>query len=316
MKQLDKATGQFKNVYVKALDSLPVGIVLEFPTTDSSKLPNGYMFCDGSAISRVDYSELFGLIGTKFGVGDGSTTFNLPDKAGLVSVGIKSSDTDFDTIGETGGSKELQSHRHELYGSPNEGHIQGEGYVSAAVGNSAFNSTAHTSYSGTGNSGNLQPYTVTNYIIKVKQTRPLAGNIANAYSESQTSAYSSEYANKAFGGKILWTNPNPTANFDAQTITLNSDDYDMYEILCSPGSGTTSIKTYVSSGRIPKGKNYVCQYVNLSGNTLKSRTATYVSDTQLSFTTGYDSGVTNPNITQGIGHLVPQYVIGYKTGLF
>jgi phage-related tail fiber protein len=44
--------------------------------------PNGWLWCDGSAVSRVDYSDLFAAIGTTFGVGDGSTTFNLPDLRG------------------------------------------------------------------------------------------------------------------------------------------------------------------------------------------------------------------------------------------
>jgi microcystin-dependent protein len=43
-----------------------------------SILPTGYLFCDGSAKSRVTYAALFGIIGTTFGNGDGSTTFNMP----------------------------------------------------------------------------------------------------------------------------------------------------------------------------------------------------------------------------------------------
>lgn len=45
-------------------------------------LPAGWLWCDGSALSRIDYAELFAKIGTKFGVGDGSTTFNIPDFTG------------------------------------------------------------------------------------------------------------------------------------------------------------------------------------------------------------------------------------------
>jgi len=41
-------------------------------------LPNGYLYCDGSAVSRTTYADLFAVIGTSYGVGDGSTTFNLP----------------------------------------------------------------------------------------------------------------------------------------------------------------------------------------------------------------------------------------------
>jgi microcystin-dependent protein len=41
--------------------------------------PNGLLLCDGSAISRTTYSDLFALIGVTYGSGDGTTTFNLPD---------------------------------------------------------------------------------------------------------------------------------------------------------------------------------------------------------------------------------------------
>ena len=68
------------------------------------------MICDGRAVSRSDYSELFAVIGTTYGSGDGSTTFNLPNLKGRVPVGKDSSQTEFDTIGETGGSKYIQDH--------------------------------------------------------------------------------------------------------------------------------------------------------------------------------------------------------------
>lgn len=49
--------------------------------------PSGWLFCDGSAVSRATYAELFNAIGTSFGPGDGSTTFDLPDMRGRVPVG-------------------------------------------------------------------------------------------------------------------------------------------------------------------------------------------------------------------------------------
>ena len=49
--------------------------------------PDGYFVCNGSAVNRIDYSELFAVIGTSFGEGDGSTTFNLPDLIGKVAYG-------------------------------------------------------------------------------------------------------------------------------------------------------------------------------------------------------------------------------------
>lgn len=66
-------------------------------------LPTNYVWADGSAISRTDYSELFEVIGTTYGTGDGTTTFNVPDLRRRHPI-MKDSD---DTIGTTGGSEEI-----------------------------------------------------------------------------------------------------------------------------------------------------------------------------------------------------------------
>lgn len=62
----------------------PPGIVLPYA---GSSAPAGYLMSDGSAVSRVTYSALFGAIGTTFGPGDGSTTFNLPALMGRAPMG-------------------------------------------------------------------------------------------------------------------------------------------------------------------------------------------------------------------------------------
>jgi phage-related tail fiber protein len=49
--------------------------------------PQGWLLCDGAAMSRTTYARLFGIIGTTFGVGDGSTTFNVPDMRESVPAG-------------------------------------------------------------------------------------------------------------------------------------------------------------------------------------------------------------------------------------
>lgn len=127
--------------------------------------PTGYLFCDGTAISRTTYSDLFSVIGTTYGTGDGSTTFNLPNLKGKVVVGLDSSDNDFDSLGETGGSKNLQAHTHKISNAGYEGGSSGD----ALVFKSRLTVVANymeTASAGTGNSGNLQPYMVMNYIIK------------------------------------------------------------------------------------------------------------------------------------------------------
>ena len=59
--------------------------------------PSGWLACDGSAVSRTTYADLFASIGTRYGSGDGSTTFNLPGTASLVPVGIAVSGSAGDT---------------------------------------------------------------------------------------------------------------------------------------------------------------------------------------------------------------------------
>lgn len=86
-----------------------------------SSAPTGYLLCDGSAVSRSTYADLFTAIGTTYGAGDGSTTFNIPNLKGRVPVGRDSAQTEFDVLGETGGAKthtlttaEIAAHQHNI----------------------------------------------------------------------------------------------------------------------------------------------------------------------------------------------------------
>src|SRR5439155_10954111 len=64
---------------------LPTGLVLPFA---ASSIPDGWLECTGQAVSRTSYARLFNLIGTTFGAGDGSTTFNVPDIRGRTPIGV------------------------------------------------------------------------------------------------------------------------------------------------------------------------------------------------------------------------------------
>jgi microcystin-dependent protein len=57
----------------------PIGSIIDHPI---STIPAGYLLCDGSAISRTTYANLFASIGTSHGNGNGTTTFNIPDRRG------------------------------------------------------------------------------------------------------------------------------------------------------------------------------------------------------------------------------------------
>jgi microcystin-dependent protein len=91
------------------------GIISQFA---GATAPPGYLLCDGTAVSRTTYSSLFTTIGTAYGTGNGTTTFNLPNLQNRIPVG-KGSDAEFDTLGETGGAKsvtltssEIPAHSH------------------------------------------------------------------------------------------------------------------------------------------------------------------------------------------------------------
>lgn len=64
---------------------VPTGSVFQYA---GSTAPTGYLICDGAAVSRTTYAALFAIVGTRYGTGDGSTTFNLPSMATKVPQGI------------------------------------------------------------------------------------------------------------------------------------------------------------------------------------------------------------------------------------
>ncbi|MEM3097395.1 MAG: tail fiber protein, partial [Nitrososphaerales archaeon] len=79
--------------------SLPTGTILSY---GGSTAPSGWLLCDGSEVSRTTYSALFNVIGETYGVGDGSTTFNLPDLRGRFAVGV-GSHADVDALNDNDG---------------------------------------------------------------------------------------------------------------------------------------------------------------------------------------------------------------------
>lgn len=153
------------------------GSIQMWPTASA---PSGYLLCDGSAVSRVTYATLFGIIGTTFGAGDTTTTFNLPNYTNRMPYGT--------TVGATGGSADavVVSHTHTAtvtdsghsHTSPAGNFLTtsgGGGYQGGGttVGNTSNTSSATTGISvantTTGVSGtnaNLPPYLGINFIIK------------------------------------------------------------------------------------------------------------------------------------------------------
>lgn len=92
----------------------PTGTIVAYGGTSA---PSGWLLCDGAAVSRNTYARLFSVLGTTYGAGDGSTTFNLPDLRQRFPLGKAASGTG-STLGETGGAIDHThsgpSHRHSM----------------------------------------------------------------------------------------------------------------------------------------------------------------------------------------------------------
>jgi microcystin-dependent protein len=151
---------------------MPTGSVTAFA---GSTAPANFLLCDGSAVSRTTYAELFALISTTYGVGNGTTTFNLPNLKGSVAVGRDAAQAEFDVLGETGGAKTvtlttamLPAHSHNIQRTNSAASAVAPD-ASALYQTSANTGAAYTTTQseGSGNAhNNLQPYLVLNYIIK------------------------------------------------------------------------------------------------------------------------------------------------------
>lgn len=159
-----------------AAQFVPSGTVAAFA---GSSAPSGYLICDGSAVSRSTYAGLFSVVGTTYGTGNGTTTFNLPDLRAKVPGGYKSGDSNFGTLGGSGGeathvlsTAEMPSHAHD---ENSEAWVNTGGTNKISFGSSVFMNTVSqggrgavstAAAGGGGAHNNLQPYQTLNYIIK------------------------------------------------------------------------------------------------------------------------------------------------------
>lgn len=158
-----------------AAAAVPTGVVSSFA---GSSAPTGYMLCDGSAISRTTYASLFSVIGTAYGAGDGTTTFNIPDFRGRFLRGVdgtagndpdKTTRTAMNTGGNTGNNvgsvqlDEIISHRHNGYSNGSGGSGLAASWITGS------SNSLHPSFSAgpTGGNETRPKNAYVNYIIKL-----------------------------------------------------------------------------------------------------------------------------------------------------
>ena len=146
-------------------------LIGEIKMWSAATAPDKWLLCDGAAISRTTYADLFTVVSTTYGVGDGTTTFNLPDLRGRAPIGAgQGSGLTDRTLGSS-----LGEEAHALTSAENGAHTHGikagyadtgGGYLKYGAGNQNYTNTTgcQSSGSGTGHN-NIQPSLVVNFII-------------------------------------------------------------------------------------------------------------------------------------------------------
>jgi microcystin-dependent protein len=92
----------FDGANLTGIEGIPTATIV--PWSDSA-VPSGFLECNGAAVSRSTYADLFAIIGTTYGSGDGSTTFDLPDLQDNVAVGKSGTKN----LASTGGANTVSS---------------------------------------------------------------------------------------------------------------------------------------------------------------------------------------------------------------
>jgi microcystin-dependent protein len=144
-----------------------VGVVTMYA---GSAAPAGWLLCNGAEVSRTTYADLFALIGTYYGAGNGSTTFNLPDLRGLAPIGAgQGSGLTNRGLGAKGGAEthalseaEMPSHTHEV----SKSNVYPADGSNLAPGGSHSSYETSTATGGGAAHNNMMPFIALNFIIK------------------------------------------------------------------------------------------------------------------------------------------------------
>lgn len=138
-----KLTNIDTDLYLNNLNIVPTGSIMFFA---GQTAPQGWLLCNGQSINRVDYKKLFSTIGTIYGIGNGSTTFNLPNLQDRFPMGKGTNN-----LGQVGGSNsitltssQLPSHSHTATVSDNGSHSHSGITTSNGSHNHSINDPGHS----------------------------------------------------------------------------------------------------------------------------------------------------------------------------
>jgi microcystin-dependent protein len=206
----------------KITTGIPSGVINMWSTTTA---PTGWLICDGTTVSRTTYAALFAVISTTYGVGDGSTTFTLPNLKGKVPVGRDSADASFDTMGELGGAKthtltstEMPSHTHT---QDSHNHTQNSHNHTQDAHSHTVADHTHLNYYMTGDAGahsHTYDRSSSGNALRASGTLNTSGTVTQATSNTDTQAAHAHSSIAYTGGATPATNL-VTATNNAATAT-------------------------------------------------------------------------------------------------
>lgn len=229
----------------------PVGAIYPFGGT---VIPTSFLLCDGSAVSRTDYEDLFNVIGTAFGTGDGSTTFNLPDLRESVPKGAGETGQTVGAHVKSGGlavgeflDDRLQAHTHSnRTGATEAGQVAWTMFATNHL-ESATEQTNNGVQGRFGNTTEVKSVGV-NYIIKAKQIgmpTDFASAVGDIVVDKNTYSTSETVVGKWVDGKPIYRKC-ITIN-EALTLTPTTSTGSWNSLIAKSTYGLTDILSIIDS---------------------------------------------------------------------
>ena len=232
----------------------PLGTILAFGGTTA---PAGWMLCQGQTISRTTYAKLFAIIGTTFGTGDGSTTFNIPDLRGEFLRGVGTN-----SHANQGSGGNLGEHQDATgFAAPVSGRNYSDIY-DLASGNKGYKNpdtqinTTLNGYSRTDHNQNLggSAYVISfrptntsvNYIIKVMMVSLPTDLDAGVDNKLDARFAGMKIVRKTFSNRSFTANTD--TNFDLSDILADVDDLIDFSIMVYQTNSSYYKLPYFSGG--------------------------------------------------------------------
>jgi microcystin-dependent protein len=223
---------------------VPVGTVI---STALAATISGWLLCDGSNVSRTTYAGLFTAIGTTYGSGDGTTTFAVPNLKGRIPVGLDAAQTEFDTLGETGGAK---AHTHTNSNTGTAGahtHAIDPPLTSTSSDSHSHTAPAHT-HTGPSHThtGPAHTHTGANH---THDTNIGEGTTSSdSHSHTDTTSDPSYTGTAAYGSTSVVPGPNHTHSVSTSSDSHSHTFNPASTTSTSAGDGTTSSSGTAATG--------------------------------------------------------------------